>query len=443
MSNGKSVRIKDAYKGDAGRGRIRIDPQVIKEMRLKTGDVIEISHPTKGKKTAALLFPGKEEDKGSNSIRIDSSLRKNLNVTLGDIVEIQKIEASLADRITFAGVEESVILRRSEQLVRMLQNRVITRGDILSFNAMGRRIDFIVVDFSPKAAAVRIHLETKITISEKTHKELEELENRRVTYEDIGGLDKEIQIVRDIIELPLKHPELFEAMGIEPLKNILLHGPPGTGKTLLVRAVAYASDVHFISISGPEIMSKFYGQSEENLRKRFEEAEDMAPSIIFINRLDSITPSEADINSKRERGIIAQLLSLLDDIESRMDVIFIGETSRIDKVDVSLRQSGKIDKEIELKLPDGEGRKHILQIKTRGVSLNEDVDLKEIAERTEGFSGADLNTLVKEAALLTMKEILPNIDYEKPIPSEKLSKLQIRMENFLTALDIVKSRISG
>ncbi|MCK4286524.1 MAG: AAA family ATPase, partial [Candidatus Lokiarchaeota archaeon] len=229
----KNVRIKDAYKGDAGRGRIRIDPLVIKEMNLKTGDVIEIVHPIVGKKTAALLYPGKDEDKGSNAIRIDSSLRRNLNASLDDNVEIRRIEASLADRITFAGVEESVIIRDPNRLVRMLENRVITKGDILSFNAMGRRIDFIVIDYAPRADAVRIHLETKITISEKSHKELEELESRRVTYEDIGGLEEEIQKIREMIELPIRHPELFKRIGIDPPKGVLLHGPPGTGKTLL------------------------------------------------------------------------------------------------------------------------------------------------------------------------------------------------------------------
>jgi len=443
MSSDTKVIIKDAYKGDAGKGRIRIDPQIIKELGLKTADVIKISNSITGKETAALLFPGKDEDKTSNSIRIDSSLRRNLEASVGDIVEIRKIYAIIAERITFAGVKESVVLRRSEQLVRMLENRVITKGDILSFNAMGRKLDFKVYDFSPKADAVRINLNTKITISEKTHKEIIESESKRVTYKDIGGLDKEIQIVRDIVELPLKHPELFKTMNIEPLKNILLYGPPGTGKTLLVRAVAYESGVHFISISGPEIMSKFYGQSEENLRKLFEEAKDMVPSIIFIDQLDSITPNEDDLNSTRERGIIAQLLSLLDGIESRIDIIFIGETSRINKIDVSLRHSGRFDKEIELGAPNVEGRYQILQIKTRGVPLTKDVDLKEIAEKTEGFVGADLYALVKEAALLTMNEILPTIDYEQLIPSKELNSLQIRQEHFLAAIDIVKPRISG
>ena len=436
--NRRKVRIKDAYKGDAGRGRIRIDPDVIMEMNLKTGDVIEIAHPMAGKKTAALLYPGKDEDRGSNSIRIDSSLRRNLSASIDDIVEIQKIDASLADRITFAGVEESVILRRSEQLVRMLENRVITKGDILSFNAMGRRIDFIVVDFAPKAAAVRIHLETKITISEKTHKELEELESRRVTYEDIGGLEEEIQKIREMIELPIRHPELFKRIGIDPPKGVLLHGPPGTGKTLLARAVAYETEAHFITISGPEIMSKFYGQSEENLRKLFEEAKEMAPSIIFIDELDSIAPKRGEVTGEVERRVVAQLLSLLDGLEGRGEIIVIGATNRVNDIDPALRRPGRFDREIVIGVPDTDGRYEVLLIHTRGMPLHSDVDLRLIAEKTHGFVGADVESLAKEAAMLAIREILPKIDLDKPIPPEILMDLQIYMKDFQTALNSIE-----
>jgi len=436
--NGRKVRIKDAYKGDAGRGRIRIDPDLIVEMNLKTGDVIEIAQPIAGKKTAALLYPGKDEDRGSNSIRIDSSLRRNLGASLDDIVEIKKIDASLADRITFAGVEESVILRRSEQLVRMLENRVITKGDILSFNTMGRRIDFIVVDFAPKAAAVRIHLDTKITISEKTHKELEELESRRVTYEDIGGLEEEIQKIREMIELPIRHPELFKRIGIDPPKGVLLHGPPGTGKTLLARAVAYETEAHFITISGPEIMSKFYGQSEENLRKLFEEAKDMAPSIIFIDELDSIAPKRGEVTGEVERRVVAQLLSLLDGLEGRGEIIVIGATNRVNDIDPALRRPGRFDREIEIGVPDTDGRYEVLLIHTRGMPLHSDVDLRLMAEKTHGFVGADVESLAKEAAMLAIREILPKIDLDKPIPPEILMDLQIYMKDFQTALNSIE-----
>ena len=432
---GRKVRIKDAYKGDAGRGRIRLDPDVINDLDLRTGDVIEISHPMAQKKTAALLYPGKLEDKGNNAIRIDSSLRRNIGASLDDIVKIRKIEASLAERITFAGLEESVIIRKSEQLVRMLENRVITKGDILSFNAMGRRIDFIVIDYAPKADAVRIHLDTKITISEKTHKELEELESRRVTYEDIGGLEGEIQKIREMIELPIRHPELFKRIGIDPPKGVLLHGPPGTGKTLLARAVAYETEAHFITISGPEIMSKFYGQSEENLRKVFEEAKEMSPSIIFIDELDSIAPKRGEVTGEVERRVVAQLLSLLDGLEGRGEIIVIGATNRVNDIDPALRRPGRFDREIEIGVPDTDGRYDILLIHTRGMPLYDDVNLRLLAEKTHGFVGADVEALTKEAAMLAIRELIPKINLDKPIPPEVLMELQLKMEHFQTSLN--------
>ncbi len=432
--NGRKVKIKDAYKIDAGRGRIRIDPDLIKELNLRTGDVVEILHPAAEKKTAALLYPGKEEDRGTNSIRIDSSLRRNLNASLDDIVEIRKIEASLAERITFAGLEESIILRTPQQITQILENRVVTKGDIISFNAMGRRIDFVVIEYYPKAEAVRIHLDTKITISEKTHKEFEELEKRKVTYEDIGGLEEEIQKIREMIELPIRHPELFKRIGIDPPKGVLLHGPPGTGKTLLARAVAGETDAHFITISGPEIMSKFYGQSEENLRKVFEEAKENSPSIIFIDELDSIAPKRGEVTGEVERRVVAQLLSLLDGLEGRGEIIVIGATNRVNDIDPALRRPGRFDREIVIGVPDTDGRYEILLIHTRGMPLYKDVDLRLIAEKTHGFVGADVESLAKESAMLAIREILPKINLDKPIPPEILMDLQIKMNHFETAL---------
>ena len=432
--NGRKVKIKDAYKIDAGRGRIRIDPDLIKELNLRTGDVVEILHPAAEKKTAALLYPGKEEDRGTNSIRIDSSLRRNLNASLDDIVEIRKIEASLAERITFAGLEESIILRTPQQITQILENRVVTKGDIISFNAMGRRIDFVVIDYYPKAEAVRIYLDTKITISEKTHKEFEELERRKVTYEDIGGLEEEIQKIREMIELPIRHPELFKRIGIDPPKGVLLHGPPGTGKTLLARAVAGETDAHFITISGPEIMSKFYGQSEENLRKVFEEAKENSPSIIFIDELDSIAPKRGEVTGEVERRVVAQLLSLLDGLEGRGEIIVIGATNRVNDIDPALRRPGRFDREIVIGVPDTDGRYEILLIHTRGMPLYKDVDLRLIAEKTHGFVGADVESLAKESAMLAIREILPKINLDKPIPPEILMDLQIKMNHFETAL---------
>ncbi len=436
--NSVEVRVKDALKEDVGKGFIRIDADIVKEMSIHPGDVIEIIHPSSNKRTAALFWSDYKEDKGTKIIRIDSSIRRNINASIDDFVRISKIEASIAERVTFAGLEEAIILRNAQQLANILENRVITKGDILSFYAMGSRVNLVVIDFTPKSEAVRIDDQTKILLSPKSHKELEELERTRVTYEDIGGLEEEIQRIREMIELPLKHPELFKRIGIEPPKGVLLHGPPGTGKTLLARAVAYETDAHFITISGPEIMSKFYGQSEENLRKKFEEAKEMAPSIIFIDELDSIAPKRGEVTGEVERRVVAQLLSLLDGLERRGEIIVIGATNRVNDIDPALRRPGRFDREIVIGVPDTDGRHEILLIHTRGMPLNGDVDLKLIAERTHGFVGADVEALCKESAMLSIREILPKFDFDKPIPMEILEQLQIRMENFLHALNSIE-----
>jgi len=296
----------------------------------------------------------------------------------------------------------------------------------------------IVVDFQPKTDAVRIHLGTEIKLSEKTHEELIEREKSRVSYEDIGGLADEIQRIREMIELPIKHPELFQSIGIDPPKGVLLHGPPGTGKTLLARAVAFETDAHFITISGPEIMSKYYGQSEQNLRDIFDEAKNNAPSIIFIDELDSIAPKRGEVTGEVERRVVAQLLSLLDGLEGRGEIIVIGATNRVNDIDIALRRPGRFDKEIEIGVPDTDGRYEILQIHTRGMPLFEDVDLRTIAERTHGFVGADVEALAKEAAMLAIRQILPKIDLDKPIPFEVLNSLRIKMEDFTLALNTIE-----
>lgn len=435
---GKKVRVKDAFKEDVGRGKIRIDPDVIENMSLKTGDVIEIHHPTTDQRTAGLLWGGKSEDRGTNIIRIDASLRRNLGASIDDLVHIRKIDAALASKVTFAGLKEAVVLRNSQQLAEKLENRVITKGDIISFYSMGRRIDFVVVDYNPRADAVRIHLDTKIDLSEKSHQELKELERSRVTYEDIGGLGEEIQKIREMIELPIRHPELFKRIGIDPPKGVLLHGPPGTGKTLLARAVAYETDAHFITISGPEIMSKFYGQSEENLRKVFDEAKENMPAIIFIDELDSIAPKRGEVTGEVERRVVAQLLSLMDGLEGRGEIIVIGATNRVNDIDPALRRPGRFDREIEIGVPDTDGRYEILLIHTRGMPLYKDVELHSIANKTHGFVGADIEALCKEAAMLAIREILPKINLDKPIPTEVLLDLQIKMRNFEDSLNSIE-----
>jgi transitional endoplasmic reticulum ATPase len=434
----KKLRVKDAFKEDAGKGRVRIDPSVVNELGLRNGDVIQIVHPGTNMKTAGLLYPGKQEDRDSGIIRLEPSLRRNLGASLDDIVSIRKIVAELAQKITFAGLKQVVLAKDAQQLSTTLENRVVTKNDIISFYNWSGRVDLIVVDFYPKVDAVQIHINTQIIMSEKSHKEIIELEKSRVSYEDIGGLEDEIQKIREMIELPIRHPELFKRIGVDPPKGVLLHGPPGTGKTLLARAVAYETDAHFITISGPEIMSKFYGQSEENLRKIFDEAKEKSPSIIFIDELDSIAPKRGEVTGEVERRVVAQLLSLMDGLAGRGEVIVIGATNRVNDIDPALRRPGRFDREIEIGVPDNDGRHEILLIHTRGMPLSKNVDLRSIAERTHGFVGADVEALAKEAAMLAIREILPKIDLDKPIPMEVLDQIQIKMEDFVDALTSIE-----
>ncbi|MHA1105306.1 MAG: CDC48 family AAA ATPase [Promethearchaeota archaeon] len=456
QENPRKVRIKDAFKEDAGRGIIRIDPDVTNKLNFKVGDVIEIVHPFTNKNTVALLYTGKNEDKETNIIRMDPSLRKNLGASIDDLVEIKKIEANEAESITFSGL--SLIPRDPQALARKLEKRVITKGDILSFYAMARRIDLIVLGFKPEVEAVKINFNTKILFSEKSsvsyaelrrptirsggrsalEEKLQKSSYEDITYEDIGGLALSIQKIREIIELPLRHPELFERIGIEAPKGVLLHGPPGTGKTLLAKAVAYETDAHFISISGPEIMSKFFGQSEENLRRIFEEGIINAPSIIFLDELDSIAPKREEGKSQVESRVVAQLLSLMDGLNNRGELIVIAATNKINNIDTALRRPGRFDREIEIKVPNVKGRYEILQIHTRGMPLKNDVDLKRIAEKTHGFVGADIKSLCKEAALLAIREIIPEIDLDKPIPEIILNQLSIKMNHLIEALTSIE-----
>ncbi|MFX1408378.1 MAG: AAA family ATPase, partial [Promethearchaeota archaeon] len=415
------VRIKDAFKEDAGRGIVRIDPDLISKLNFKIGDVIEINHPLARKTTVALLSTSKEEDKGKGIIRLDPSLRRNLNASIDDLVEIRSIEASLAESVTLTGLNDSLIPRDPQVLARKLEKRVITKGDNLSFYAMGHRIDLVVIDYIPSTNAVKIALDSKIKFTEKTSIDIEHKKPKikyeqitdyeaklqkirdRITYEDIGGLEDSIQKIREIIELPIRHPELFERIGIQPPKGVLFHGPPGTGKTLLAKAVAFETDAHFITVSGPEIMSKFFGQSEENLRNIFEEAKEKAPSIIFLDELDSIAPKREEGKNQVESRVVAQLLSLMDGLEGRGEVIIIGATNKINNVDIALRRPGRFDREIEIKVPSMNGRYEILLIHTRGMPLEKEIDLELIAEKTHGFVGADIKALCKEAAMLAIR----------------------------------------
>ncbi|WP_457556849.1 CDC48 family AAA ATPase [Candidatus Harpocratesius sp.] len=434
------LRISDSKRRDAGRGFARIDPEVQRRLNLHVGDGIELENTVTGRKTAALVMRGYPEDTGTNIIRIDGSLRRNLKASIDERVIIRKIKVVPADRIIFAPIDRPVGVRNVEVFAQILENRVVMEGDMISFDIYSGSVHFMVKSISPKAHAVQIHRGTEIAIDRKPI-DSKQLEQRvpRTTYEDLGGLAEVIQKVREMVELPMRHPELFNRLGIQPPKGLLLYGPPGTGKTLLARAVANETDAHFITLSGPEIMSKFYGQSEENLRKVFDEAQKNAPSIIFIDEIDSIASKREEVQGEVERRVVAQLLALMDGLDSRGNVVVIGATNRPNSLDEALRRPGRFDREIEIGVPDKDGRLEILQIHTRGMPLEKKVDLKYLSEKTHGFVGADIQALAKEAGMIALRRILPKINLdEEIIPPEVLEKLHISQDDFLTALNTIE-----
>ncbi|KAA0000195.1 MAG: CDC48 family AAA ATPase [Thermoplasmata archaeon] len=425
----KFLKVEEAKARDVGRGIARIDAEIAKEMGLVPGDVILVEGK---KKTACIYWPGYAEDSGRGVIRIDGATRRNAGVGIDDKVKVKKIKAKTAEKITFALTEELRIIGVEEYLAHLLEGHAVAKGDVIELNIMGRKIDLVAVSYSPPAEAVIIGASTEIRISEKVVKE--EMKIPRITYEDIGGLHEEIKQVREMIELPLKHPELFERLGVEAPKGVLLHGPPGTGKTLLAKAVANETNANFYSLSGPEIMSKYYGESEENLRKIFKEAIENAPSIIFIDEIDSIAPKREEVHGEVERRVVAQLLALMDGLEERGKVVVIGATNRINAIDPALRRPGRFDREIEIGIPDKKGRREILEIHTRGMPLSKDVNLDKLAEITHGYSGADLEALCKEAAMRALRRILPEIDLEADkIPAEIINKIEVTEKDFYEA----------
>ena len=426
-----SLRVAEAQSRDVGRGIARIDPKVSSEIGLSAGDVVEIHGK---KKTVAIYWPGYQEDYGKGIIRIDGYIRNNAGAGIDEKVEIKKVAAKEAKKITIAPTEPLRITGGEEYLKQILENRVISRGDLIPLGIMGRRINLVVTGFQPPAAAVIVVPSTQVVLSEKPAKALA-MEVPRVMYEDIGGLTDEIKKVREVIELPLRYPELFERLGVEAPKGVLLHGPPGTGKTLLAKAVASETNANFASISGPEIMSKFYGESEGRLREIFDSAQENAPSIIFIDELDSIAPKREEVTGEVEKRVVSQLLALMDGLQSRGKVVVIGATNRPNALDPALRRPGRFDREIEIGVPNKDGRLQILQIHTRGMPLADDVDLKRLANVTHGFVGADLEALSKEAALHALRRILPEIDFEADsVPAEILNKIIVDMNDFQESL---------
>ncbi len=431
MNNGNEIKLKvaEARSRDVGRGIARIDPEIVERLGLTTGDMIIIEGT---RKTAALCWPGYPEDRGQGIIRIDGTIRRNAGVGIDDHVTVRKGHAKNAKKITFAPTEPIKIMGGEEYLSQILEGRVIALRDIIELNVMGRRIDLVAVNVSPTADAVIIGPETKISISEKPAKELPRAP--RVSYEDIGGLKEEIKKVREMIELPLRHPELFERLGVEAPKGVLLYGPPGTGKTLLAKAVASETNANFMYLSGPEVMSKFYGESEENIRNVFKEAEENAPSIIFIDEIDSIAPKRDEVQGEVERRVVAQLLALMDGLKSRGKVVVIGATNRQNSIDPALRRPGRFDREIEIGIPDRDARFEILQIHTRGMPLDDDVDLKKLADMTHGFVGADLAALAREAGMRALRRALPDIDiHVDTIPKDVLNSLNVTWQDFMDA----------
>ncbi|OYT27888.1 MAG: AAA family ATPase [Candidatus Altiarchaeales archaeon ex4484_96] len=428
------LKVMEALQNDVGRGIARIDEFTMKNLDVTSGDIIEIQ----GKKnTAAIVWPLHPQDIGAGIIRIDGLLRQNSETSLGDRITISKANASPAKKIIIAPIKHEIKFGGdfASHIKQRFMGRPIMKGDNLSIGVLGQAIPFVVAKTKP-TGVVQILTNTNLEIREKPL-QMEPIE-LAVRYEDIGGLKDEISRVREMVELPMKHPELFEKLGILPPKGVLLYGPPGTGKTLIAKAVASETNSYFIPLNGPEIMDKYYGESERKLREIFSEAQQNSPSIIFIDELDSIAPKREETKGEVERRVVAQLLALMDGLMERENVVVIAATNRPNSIDPALRRPGRFDREIEIGVPDREGRKEILQIHTRNMPLSKEVDLDEIASSTHGFVGADLASLSKEAAMQTLKRILPHIDLEKDeIPVELLETLKVERNDFIDAKKLV------
>ncbi len=427
-------KVKEAPVKDAGRAIARIDPKDMKDLGLESGDIVLID----GKRaTPVKIMPCFSEARNKGIIQIDGISRENAQTGIDEKVKIRKTPFHLASKIKLRPHNISGSHNKSNDVKyigSLISGLPIIKGDKIRATLFGSRsIDYSVSGTSPQEV-VLIHPDTKIQLDlvkengKSSHK---------ITYEDIGGLSKQVQRIREMIELPLKYPEVFERLGVQPPKGVFLYGPPGTGKTLIVRAVANETDAYFVNISGPEIMGKYYGESESRIRKIFQEAQAHSPSIIFIDEIDAIAPKREDIGSEKqvEKRVVAQLLSIMDGLESRGKVIVIGATNIPNTIDPALRRPGRFDREISISIPDKRGRLEILYIHTRGMPLSQDVNFQKLAEITHGFVGADLEALAREAAMTALRKIIPQIDFElASIPYEKLMELEITMDNFLDAM---------
>jgi len=467
----KEVQLKvvEAQQDDAYKGVARIDGEVMRELGIRRGDVIMIKGNREGVAIADRAYPA---DVGEGIIRIDGILRRNAKTGIGEIVKVSKAEVKEAKKIIIAPAQKNIMVQAEPESLRNgLLGRAVVKGDVVVLGGVQRRKDllseefggefgdmlgdmfgnmgfgqlggftqikFLVINTSPNQPVI-IRENTQVSLSPKAV-EITEENIPEITYEDIGGLSEEIKKIREMVEIPMKHPEIFQRLGIEPPKGVLLHGPPGTGKTLLAKAVANESEATFILLNGPEVMSKFYGESEKKIRDIFEEAEKTAPTIIFIDELDAIAPKREDVMGEVERRVVSQLLTAMDGLKSRGKVIVLAATNRVNSIDPALRRPGRFDREIEINVPSKKGRLSILKIHTRGMPFSKDVKLEEIASITHGFVGADLEALAKEAAMSVLRKLLPkiNLDEEEQIPQEILSKLIVKHVDFMDALKNVR-----
>lgn len=465
-SEGIKLKVVEALQDDAYKGIARIDPSLMKSLGLNRGDVILIRGQ---RETAAIVDRAYPADVGEGIIRIDGLIRRNAKTSVGENVVIEKSSAKPAAKITIAPAQQGIIVQGDPEMFKNgLLGRAVVKGDIISLGGAQRRRDlmsegfpdifgdlqdlfgqnfgfsgfqqvkFVVVSTTPAQTCI-VSEETEVMVNSKSV-EVSEETVPDVTYEDIGGLTDEVKKIREMVELPLKHPEIFDKLGIEPPKGVLLHGPPGTGKTLLAKAVANESEANFILLNGPEIMSKFYGESEKKIRDIFEDAEKNAPSIIFIDELDAIAPKREEVQGEVERRVVSQLLTMMDGLNSRGRVVVIGATNRVNSIDPALRRPGRFDREVEISVPDKQGRLSILKIHTRNMPLSKNVNLELLAGKTHGFVGADISALTKEAAMIVLRKILPEIRLEddEAIPPEVLDKIIIGGEDFEDALKVVR-----
>ncbi len=468
LKNQEEVRLKVASsrQDDVGKGIVRIDSSVMKKLRIRPGDIVEIEG---NRKTVAIADRAYPADLGLDIIRMDGLTRHNVGAGIGEYVKIRKAKVKRADYVKIAPTEKNVLVSIPPEIARKnLLGRAVVKGDIITIGGSTRRrnafegsifedifkefmgefsfpgfgeLRFVVVDTKPSGPVI-ISDTTEVEVSPKAI-ELKEMKIPEVTYEDIGGLSDAIKKIREMVELPIKHPEIFKKLGIEPPKGVLLYGPPGTGKTLLAKAVANESDAYFISIAGPEIMSKWVGEAEKKLRDIFEDAQKHSPSIIFIDEIDAIAPKRENVEGEVERRVVAQLLALMDGLKSRGRVIVIAATNRPNDIDPALRRPGRFDREIEIGVPNRKGRLEILKIHTRNMPLAKDVDLKKLADITYGFVGADLAALCKEAAMNVLRRILPEINLKEgqPISTDVLEKLVVTMDDFKEALKVVRPSV--